>query len=263
MLQSNITDASFADVKLTNHMGDDSTVVKAARVSYGGAKKTKEEDDKLLRYLVKNKHTSPFEHVIFTFEIELPIFVMRQMVRHRTFSINEISARYTKMQDKFFMPKWRAQGDGKNKQGSGDALDARLASEIDGIVDKFNVQVYTLYKKLLEKGVCREQARSVLPVSIYTKAVFTIDLHNFIHFLNLRLHPHAQMEVAEYAAQMLVLAGRVCPKILSAWYFSLPQDMCNHIYKVLLNSTGYELRFYEEINNDGSEDANGHQETLF
>lgn len=205
------------NVQLIDHMGDDLRVVQAARVSYGEELKGIERDTKLLQYLMHNRHTSPFEHVLFTFMIEAPIFVMRQIMRHRTFSINEVSARYAEVKDGFAELIWREQGENKNKQGSGQPFNEKMQREINGAVEGFYKDAEYLYKRLLEKGVSREQARAVLPVASMTRAYFTIDLHNFLHFAGLRLHPHAQRETSQVAVRMLFFTRKHVPITVNTW----------------------------------------------
>lgn len=202
-------------VRYVDHLGSDQRIVEAARVSYMSPSKGEEADKKLLFYLYKNRHTSPFEQCNITFNIKMPIFVMRQFVRHRTFRLNEWSGRYSELKDEFYYPEtWRAQ-DTKNKQGS-----------VEGDIDKMTAQIITegvynyahrAYKSLLELGVAKELARIVLPVSIYTEIYVNVDLHNFLHFLNLRWHPHAQKEVQDIARGMWTLAQYHFPWTFEAW----------------------------------------------
>lgn len=186
-------------VRLVSTMGDDSSIVQAARVSYGDGTKTQREDEKLIHYLMKNRHTTPFEMCEIKLHIKLPIFVSRQWVRHRTASINEVSARYSVLPEEFYIPDPKQiQSQSKiNKQGR----EGRIAGELEA--QQFFMQhsqlSYTIYKQLLELGVARELARMVLPLNIYTEMYWKIDLHNLMHFLKLRLDPHAQWEIRQYA----------------------------------------------------------------
>jgi len=194
-------------VELLDVFGSDARIVSAARLSYDGENKGPEQDKKLLFYLYKNRHTSPFEQVGATFRIKMPIFVMRQFVRHRTFRLNEFSARYTELPDEFYLPSdWRAQAT-DNKQGSVGSCEHQVE------LTRAAQEVYTLAKQnydfLIKRGVAKELARIVMPVAVYTKIVVNIDMHNMIHFFKLRLHPHAQQEVRDVAQAMFDL---VMPK---------------------------------------------------
>lgn len=188
-------------VRLVDVMGDDGRIVQAARVSYGEGTKTVREDAALIDYLMRHKHTSPFEMVEFTFHIKAPIFVIRQWFRHRTASVNEISARYSVMRDEFFLPSpadLRGQGK-KNKQvGEGELPDETARQAHDRIAVSQR-QAYEEYQGLLELGVARELAREVLPVGLYSEFYWKQNLHNLLHFLRLRLDWHAQAEIRAYA----------------------------------------------------------------
>ncbi len=181
-------------VRLLDYMGSDQDIVDTARISYdrrGGA-----EDRNLIRYLLRHKHTSPFEMAVLKFEIKMPIFVARQWVRHRTASMNEVSARYTQLPNEMFVPEVFSAQSTDNKQGREDSFD-NLEFGFD--VGDTHKASYNLYERMLEGGVARELARGVLPLNIYTKFVWKMDLHNLMHFLNLRLDEHAQQEIRDYA----------------------------------------------------------------
>lgn len=197
-------------VRYVDHLGTDQRIVEAARISYGAPSKGEEADKKLLEYLFKNRHTSPFEQCNITFNIKMPVFVMRQFVRHRTFRLNEYSGRYSEMPDEFYLPeKWRAQ-DNKNKQGSVATL--QLDQEmLTRIAMEAYEKCYKLYNIMLLMGAAKEQARFILPVGIYTEIYVNIDLHNLIHFFNLRLDPHAQKEIQDVATAMLAIAEPLFP----------------------------------------------------
>lgn len=185
-------------VRLVEFMGGDQGVVDAARVSYGGKSRGEEADRKLIAYLLKHKHESPFEHAFFKFHVSCPIFVMRQWIRHRMASYNEISARYTEVRDEFYIPeKWRAQ-DVKNKQGS------VVAATLDhaALTERFEAQMKSAmaaYKDLLAAGVAREMARMVLPVNAYTEFYWTVNARALMNFITLRADVHAQWEIQQYA----------------------------------------------------------------
>jgi thymidylate synthase (FAD) len=164
-------------VRYIDHFGSDQRIVEAARVSYLSPSKGEDADKKLLFYLYKNRHTSPFEQCNITFNIKFPIFLMRQFVRHRTFRLNEWSGRYSELADQFYTPKaWRKQDD-KNKQGS---VEADLpASECYALLEEAYRVSYQSYKALLYRGVAKEMARFVLPVGVYTSYVYVkMDTHN-------------------------------------------------------------------------------------
>ena len=218
-------------VRYVDNFGTDKRIVEAARISYKSPSKGDEQDKKLLFYLYKCGHNSPFEQCNITYNIRMPIFVMRQFVRHRTFRLNEMSARYMEMKDDFYIPEnWRKQ-DAKNKQGSIDQgdwnpiifpahkevdFDARSVSEFSSIsaTDLLfnNCQVaYSNYKKLIDVGVAKEMARMILPVNLYTEIYVNCDLHNLIHFFHLRLDAHAQWEIRQFAEAMFVIFKDLYP----------------------------------------------------
>ncbi|MDR1353074.1 MAG: FAD-dependent thymidylate synthase [Treponema sp.] len=201
-------------VRLVDYMGSDDRVVQAARVSYGAGTRTVREDAGLIDYLLRHNHTSPFEQVALVFHMKLPIFVARQMVRHRTASLNEISGRYSVMKDDFYIP---ADADlalqsTDNKQGrSEEALDPVFAGELKAAMGAEQRRSYAEYSALIGKGIARELARINLPLSLYTEWYWEIDLHNLFHFLELRLDPHAQLEIRRYAEVMYDITRKVAP----------------------------------------------------
>lgn len=188
-------------VRLVDVMGDDSSIVQMARVSYGEGTKTVREDRGLIRYLMRNFHTSPFEGVEFKFHVKAPLFVMAQWHRHRTASLNQQSARYSEMPTDYYIPEEsRIQKQSKdNKQGSGEAFTETEARGIRIQMMNSSRNSYEVYQKHLEKGVARELARNSMPVSGYTEMYWKMDLHNLFHFLQLRMDPHAQYEIRVYA----------------------------------------------------------------
>lgn len=193
----------------------DVVITRAARISYNQGDKTPEEDAKLIRYLYRNGHTSPFEHAELEFELEMPIFVMRQLVRHRTASLNEQSFRYTKAPDKFYFPQLRMQSK-NNKQGSSDEDPPMEALKIwDEIIEQ-NATLYKKYTQLLELGVSREVARCCLPTSLMTRVMWKVDLHNLLRFLRLRMDPHAQEEIRCLANAISELTENVFPETMKA-----------------------------------------------
>lgn len=187
-------------VSLVDRMGNDYSVLRSARVSTGSdVVKGEVKDRGLIRYLYRNNHRTPFEQVVFTFHMKSPLFVNQQLLRHRTFSFNQESARYKEFQWSTYIPEeWRMQ-DTKNKQGSLDAV-----SDAEGhIVNARTKEVYdkakAFYEEAIEQGIAREQVRTVMPMGQYTEVFFTVDLRNLLHFLELRMHPHAQKEIRVYA----------------------------------------------------------------
>jgi thymidylate synthase (FAD) len=190
----------------------DFAIVQAARVSYGEGTKQVNEDRGLIRYLARHRHSTPFEMVEFKFHHVMPIFIARQWIRHRTANVNEYSARYSVVRDRFYHPaagNVRKQGAG-NRQGGEEAADPQTAQEFLDYLDKVEA-LYGDYEKLLEKGVTRELARIGLPVSVYTEWYWKIDLHNLFHFLSLRMDAHAQQEIRDYATAMFRLIQPIVP----------------------------------------------------
>lgn len=216
-------------VRLVDYMGSDQRIVDAARVSYQAGTKKINSDRGLIRYLLRHKHTTPLEKVRFEFHIKLPIFVMRQLIRHRMASVNEESARYSVLSDEFYIPQHLRGQAVTNKQGSSDQIIEKINTHLrwDGApgapldVATFLGEVcqgaYKHYKEMLDQGVARELARMVLPVNIYTQFYWTIDLHNLMHFLKLRLDSHAQLEIQEFAKPIEMCARAVCPIAMEAW----------------------------------------------
>lgn len=202
-------------VRLVDHMGDDLSIVRAARVSYAADKiagENEAKDAKLIAYLLKNKHTSPFEAVTFTFEVKAPIFVFRQWHRHRTWSYNEISARYTELDEGYYLPeadKITTQST-DNKQMRTEIRHHNV-EWIRHQIDNACGSAFSTYKQLLEQGCPRELARSVLPVATYSRMFATVNLHNLMGFLRLRMHAHAQYEIRVYAEALRQIASSIVP----------------------------------------------------
>ncbi|RWO57261.1 FAD-dependent thymidylate synthase [Mesorhizobium sp.] len=213
-------------VRLVDSMGSDLSVSRAARVSYDAAWRAGEDegsDTRLIRYLWKNRHTSPFEAVEFQFEVKAPIFVFRQWHRHRTWSFNELSARYRELPEEFYVPDPAQIG-----VQSTSSKQARDIEETDGkilvarrveasMMRQHCEQAFALYRELLANGWPRELARSVLPVNTYSHMFAKIDLRNLLGFLDLRCDPHAQYEIRVYAEAMQKLARTIAPVCISAW----------------------------------------------
>ena len=190
----------------------DFAIVQAARVSYGEGTKQVNEDRGLIRYLARHRHTTPFEMVEFKFHHVMPIFVARQWIRHRTANINEYSARYSVVKDRFYHPgveNVRKQSL-SNRQGGEEPMDNLTAKEFCDWLDEVE-KTYEKYEKFIEKGVAREIARIALPASVYTEWYWKIDLHNLMHFLSLRMDSHAQKEIRDYATAMFALVQPLAP----------------------------------------------------
>jgi thymidylate synthase (FAD) len=201
-------------VRLVDYMGGDQRIVQAARVSYGEGTKSYRKDAALIDYLLRNEHTSPFEQVVLTFHTKMPVFVARQWVRHRTARLNEISGRYSVMKDEFYVPSGDdiALQSEDNKQGrSSDALPKEQQEAIREQFRRGQSDAYASYSKLLDDGIAREVARINLPLSLYTEWYWQIDLHNLFRFLKLRMDPHAQKEIREYATTIFTITKKVCP----------------------------------------------------
>lgn len=196
----------------------DFAIVQAARVSYGEGTKQISEDRGLIRYLVRHRHTTPLEMVEFKFHQIMPIFIARQWIRHRTASVNEYSARYSVVKDRFYRPSADSvqQQSTTNKQGGDQQVDALTGDEFVKYLDNAEAQ-YAGYQKLLDKGVSRELARIGLPLNVYTEWYWKIDLHNLFHFLSLRMDPHAQQEIRDYAYAMFALVRLVVPVACEAF----------------------------------------------
>lgn len=207
-------------VRLVDYMGSDQRIVQSARVSYGKGTKSYREDRGLIFYLWRNRHTSPFEQVVFTFHVKLPIFVARQWVRHRTARLNEVSGRYSVMKDEFYVPAPEdlAAQSSDNKQGRREEpLGAEEAQEIRRQMAEAQAGAYAHYQALLDRGLARELARINLPLGLYTEWYWQIDLHNLFHFLALRLDPHAQKEIRLYGEVIFDMVKKVCPLAAEAF----------------------------------------------
>lgn len=204
-------------IGLIDNLGTEATIVNAARVSFGKLKDSMDSKDvALLAYLIENKHTSPLEHVVFTFSVHCPLFVRGQWHRHRTWSYNEISRRYTEFDIEFYTPPALRKQAENNRQASIESdefNDGALMKEIG----EFNKKSFDMYEKLLKAGVCREQARGVLSQNMMVTFWATVDLSNLLHFLELRDSTHAQWEIREYALAIKKLIKPVIPNV--AKYF--------------------------------------------
>ena len=217
-------------VRLVESMGSDLSIVRNARVSYDAEWRAGEDDGKdakLLNYLLKNKHTSPFESCVFTFDVKAPIFVFRQWHRHRTWSFNEISGRYAELPEEFYVSEPGNYGtqSSSNKQmrNIGAGVDGYTAEEWEKFLRWENEQrammeqCFILYRKHIQEGMPRELARAVLPLATYSHMFATVDLHNLFHFLHLRLHSHSQYEIRVFAEAMLNLIEPIVPISVDAF----------------------------------------------
>ncbi len=224
-----ILDKGF--VRVIDYMGDDSSIVQAARVSYGKGTKKLNEDKNLINYLLSHRHSTPFEMNEIKFHVKLPIFVARQWIRHRTANVNEYSARYSILESEFYLPHQKnIQAQAKsNNQGREDLLNDRETKEYLELIKKNSRLGFKDYRQLLNEnddgkiinqnktGVARELARMVLPLNTYTEWYWKIDLHNLMHFLSLRFDHHAQYEIRVYAEKMLEILKKWVPVTYEAF----------------------------------------------
>jgi thymidylate synthase (FAD) len=210
---------SHGYVVLVDYMGGDAAIVQAARVSYGAGTKSVRDDRGLVRYLLRHRHTTPFEMVELKFLIRLPIYVARQMVRHRTANINEYSARYSIVPDEFDLPGPEAirKQSTRNRQGRDEPAPPDVSARFREDLARVSADAYRSYQTALGAGVARETARLLLPLAYYTEWYWKIDLHNLFHFLSLRLDPHAQEEIRRYAAELATVAKAVAPVATEAF----------------------------------------------
>ncbi len=188
-------------IRVVDYMGNDESIVQAARVSYGKGTKKLNEDKNLIRYLLRHRHTTPFEMCEIKFHVRVPMDTWRQWIRHRMASVNEYSTRYSIAIDSMQSTEpenWRLQAKW-NKQGSEGFIDEEIGLQLSKEEAEFHTKAREVYEKRIDLGVAREQARKDLPLSTYTEAYWKIDLHNLLHFLELRMDKHAQFEIREYA----------------------------------------------------------------
>lgn len=207
----NISVLDHGFVRLVETMGDDNSIVQAARVSTGAGIKTPAEDRRLIRYLYTNKHTTPFEMCEIKLHCKMPIFVARQWIRHRTANVNEMSGRYRELPEEYYIPTPDAvlAQSKTNKQGRDEPLNKTI---VDFFIEGHRQACqrgFSVYSTAIELGVARELARIMLPVATYTEWYWKIDLHNLLHFLRLRMDEHAQWEIRQYAYAIA--------SIVSAW----------------------------------------------
>ena len=217
-------------IRVIDYMGDDSAMVQAARVSYGSGTKRSRDDAGLIRYLMRNRHTTPFEMCEIKFHVKLPIFVARQWIRHRTANVNEYSARYSILDKEFYLPAAAhlAAQSARDRQGRGEQLTGAEAERVFQLLREDAERAYGHYEEMLNerpdgqvmdssrRGLARELARMNLSLNFYTQWYWKIDLHNLIHFLELRTDSHAQYEIRAYAAVMLDVLKRWTPLTYAA-----------------------------------------------
>ena len=208
-------------IRVIDYMGDDDAIDQAARLSYGAGTKRTNEAKGLINYLMGHRHTSPFEMCEIKLHVKLPIFVMRQWVRHRMASLNEYSARYSVLSNEFYLPQLQdlQPQSLSNKQGREGKFDGQKAVDVRNIIQDHSMQSYQLYEWLISDGVdlARELARMSLPVNFYTEMYWKIDLHNLFHFLMLRADPHAQKEIRVYAELLEWIVGKWVPYAFDAY----------------------------------------------
>ena len=261
-------------IRVIDYMGDDSSIVQAARVSYGKGTKKLNQDKSLINYLLSHKHSTPFEMNEIKFHIKLPIFVARQWIRHRTANVNEYSARYSILDEEFYIPKIddvKPQSQ-QNNQGRSGEIDKNLGKHYLSLMRenaKINFSSYHHLLNLDEKGnildekrsgIARELARMVLPLNSYTQWYWKIDLHNLMHFLALRFDPHAQYEIRVYADVMIDILKKWVPLTYEAFVknrlssLTLSADAVEYIKRKLnrkkvsdLNLSRRELQTLKEV----------------
>ncbi len=218
-------------VRVIDYMGDDGAVVQAARVSYGRGTKRVSEDRGLINYLIRHRHTTPFEMCEIKYHVKLPIFVARQWIRHRTANVNEYSARYSILDNEFYLParEHLAAQSEVNRQGRGDVLEGEEAERVLDLLREDALRNYDHYIEMLNEGaegrklredrsgLTRELARMNLTLNFYTQWYWKTDLHNLMHFLSLRADPHAQFEIRAYAEVMVNTLDRWVPLTAQAF----------------------------------------------
>ena len=224
-------DDKIGSVSLVAHMGTDLTIVNSARVSFGNTKtELSDKDRRLIKFLVKHKHTSTFEHNVVTFKFVVPLFVRSQHHRHRTWSYNEISRRYTEKNMAFYLPSQFRTQHKSNRQASNpeELINPGIWEEGWGRISKYNMTMSELleiktkecletYKTMLDKGVCREQARMILPQNLYTEYYGTCNLSNLLKFIDLRTHEGAQWEIQKVAEACLDIASDLWPVAVESY----------------------------------------------
>lgn len=235
-------------IRVIDYMGDDHAIVQAARVSYGKGTKQKSQDRGLINYLMRHRHTTPFEMCEIKFHLKMPLFVARQWLRHRTANVNEYSARYSIVEDQFYIPELDqiAAQSASNNQGRGETIPPDMAQKIQNILKEDSEKTYQHYQYMINgneagepiheehPGIARELARMNLPVNVYTQMYWKIDLHNLLHFLSLRADHHAQYEIRIYAEKML--------DIVKAWVPMAYDAFMNYrMHGILVSKSGIDV----------------------
>lgn len=207
-------------VRLVDYMGSDARIVQTARVSYGEGTKTVHEDAALIDYLMRHQHTSPFEHVVLELHCKMPIFVARQWIRHRTARLNEISGRYSVLEQEFYVPEPEQiqYQSTSNKQGrKAGEVPVELRQKVLDIIRRDQAAAYAGYEEMIENDIARELARINLPLSLYTQWYWQMDLHNLFHFIRLRADHHAQWEIRQYAHAIADIVKAVAPNAYASF----------------------------------------------
>ena len=226
-MKISLFDDDIGSVEYITHMGNDLTIVNAARVSFGAEKEELDEKDiKLINYLMQHNHTSPFEHCSITMRFVVPLFIRSQHHRHRTWAYNEISRRYTSVDMKFYSPeKFRTQHKSNRQASNNEMVDPVLDSaylqigyeSASNAVRMHNNRSINLYNAMIDAGVCREQARGVLPQNLYNEYYGTVNLHNLLKFVSLRLHEGAQWEIQKVASACHAIAMKHFPHAVQSY----------------------------------------------
>jgi len=215
----------IGSVSLVDHIGTDKTIVNSARVSFGqdNNRDLNERDKKLIKYLIKHRHTSTLEHNLVTFMFEVPLFIRSQHHRHRTWSYNEISRRYTEVDMKFYVPQgFRTQHESNRQASKDELIDPIVDNDLpdfkaSDLVRAHHRDSLRLFNRLIDTGVCREQARGVLPQNLYTRYYGTVNLNNLLKFIDLRIHEGAQWEIQRMAEACLEIAETLWPFTVGAY----------------------------------------------
>jgi len=244
-------------VRLVDSMGGDDAIVQAARVSYGKGTSKVSQDRGLIRYLMRHRHTTPFEMVEFKFHCKMPIFVARQWVRHRTANINEYSLRYSEARDEFYYPESKhiQFQSALNKQGRSGNVPKQLTDKVMKYFKEISERSFDMYKELNEAGLARELIRAILPVNLYTEWYWKNDLHNLLHFIGLRSDSHAQYEIRVYSDAMAEAVKKMAPfaweayqdYVVSGLRFSrieqnlLEQRLPNRVIDDILEDVAYQI----------------------
>ena len=224
-MKKTIYDDGIGEVSYVQHMGSDLTVVNSARVSFGKHRdKLDDRDKKLIRYLIKHRHTSTLEHNVITFRFKVPLFVRSQHHRHRTWSYNEISIRYTDENLEFYLPKKFRTQHKSNRQASNenDLINPQMyptlsLMKVSEFFENRTLDCLQTYHDMMEVGVCREQARMILPQNLYTEYYGSCNLNNLLKFIDLRTHDGAQWEIQKVAEACLEIAKSIWPETVSAY----------------------------------------------